>query len=373
MDIHSLRLDAGSAGQARLSAVVGSREVWFDVTGAPFGLRASYDPFVVGGFALAMESGEELRVAGDAPVSPGLVENLASAMDICAAWWPEHLTRVQIRAERTEDGDPAPAGSVGCFFSGGADSLYSFIVNQEAVTHLVLCRGLDIPPDEEERWRQTEASVRAVAEAHHKRLILVDTNAKKALQAPVAADNHGAVLVSTALGLGLETLLVPASHAWDYFQRWGSHPLLDPLFGNGTTRVVHDHPAPRSTKMEAIVRTGIGLDSLRVCNVQTLFNCGRCEKCLRTRVMLTLLGARAEGLESLRDAAELRQVRVYDDSQVSYWEENAAYARAMGRDDIARECARIVRSYRVRVALRTLDREVGGGMLGRLKRTLARN
>lgn len=370
MEIHSLQLGSGDGWGDRISAVVGGKQVWIDILGSPVPLRRSYDPFLLAGFVGAMERGEDLSVAGDAPVSPMLLDNLKTAISIYARWWPE-LSVIRIHAPSVEVGESVWQGPVGCFFSGGADSLYSLIVNMDEISHLILCRGLDIPAKETERWQRTVDSVRAVGEAHGKDVVLVDTNAKETLQTPVQADNHGAVLVSTALGMGFEKLLVPASHAYDFFERWGSHPMLDSLYRNEVTEVVHDHPAPRTIKMEAIARTGIGLHTLRVCNVRAEFNCGSCEKCVRTRALLGLMDVQSDSLEALRDPKEIRMVRIYSDSQYSFWADNLEYARSVHRSDFVTEIEKVLRSYRIRKALRSLDQDVSGGLMHKIKSILS--
>ena len=46
----------------------------------------------------------------------------------------------------------------------------------------------------------------------------------------------------------------------------------------------------RPTKVRRLVEAGVDLNELRVCNRFTDFNCGRCEKCLRTMVALEVMG-----------------------------------------------------------------------------------
>ena len=126
----------------------------------------------------------------------------------------------------------------------------------------------------------------------------------------------------------------------------------------------------RSAKTAVIARTGIGLDSLRVCNVLSEYNCGKCEKCLRTRTMLALLQATSPALQPLDDPKALRRVTLYTDSQYSFWADNHDYAESAGRQDIQREIGRLLKSFRVRKALRQLDEDLLGGAVARMKRVL---
>src|SRR4029078_454714 len=80
---------------------------------------------------------------------------------------------------------------------------------------------------------------------------------------------------------------------------WGSHPLLDPLFGTSALRFVHDGlGASRARKARPTRPTELARRHLFVCDNPNpgdpLPNCGRCEKCLRTMTELLFAGALAE-------------------------------------------------------------------------------
>jgi hypothetical protein len=369
LDIHSLGVETTSRGSEIITAVLAGRSLGYEISGAPGPVRRSYDPFLLAGFALAMESGGEIVVGGDGPVSRPLIANLDAAMGVYVQWFPG-LNQVPVRAERVEESPEAGSDHVGCFFSGGVDSLYTFIENEAEITHLILCQGLDIRLGEPERWQKTVDFARRFADERGKGLVLVRTDAKGAARPPGRTDNHGAVLVSTGLGLGFRKLLVPGSHSLLELFPWGSHVLLDPLYSNGVSAVVHDSPMPRSSKTAVIARTGIGLDVLRVCNVLSDYNCGTCEKCMRTRTMLALVEANSPVLPALDDPRTLRRVKLYSDSQYSFWSDNCVFAESVGRKDIQREIERILRSFRIRRALRQLDQDLLGGAAARVKRKL---
>jgi hypothetical protein len=80
---------------------------------------------------------------------------------------------------------------------------------------------------------------------------------------------------------------------------WGSHPKLDPLWSNGKVSLSHDGcEAMRLDKARLVSLHPIALETLRVCfgNPASLYNCGKCQKCLTTMVLLQRCGA----LESCR-------------------------------------------------------------------------
>ncbi|MDQ3804974.1 MAG: hypothetical protein M3416_14235, partial [Acidobacteriota bacterium] len=83
--------------------------------------------------------------------------------------------------------------------------------------------------------------------------------------------------------------------SYPYFKHvpWGSHWQTDPLWSSDRLEVVHvGAELPRSDKLRAIAREPLVREHLRVCweNLAPEGNCSRCEKCLRTRLMLADCG-----------------------------------------------------------------------------------
>jgi hypothetical protein len=89
---------------------------------------------------------------------------------------------------------------------------------------------------------------------------------------------------------------VPASQTYAQLFPLAPHPVLDPLWSNDTTAIVLDGcEASRIDKARRIAGCELALASLRVCyeNRAGAYNCGRCEKCLRTMLNLYIAGALA--------------------------------------------------------------------------------
>jgi hypothetical protein len=152
------------------------------------------------------------------------------------------------------------------------------------------------------------------------------------------------VFLASLLGLGFDTVLIPASLGPDELSRCGSHPLTDPLLSTDATRVVHDGLELRSEKVRYLVAAGAPLADLRVCNRFSSYNCGVCEKCLRTMVALELYGGDCAALPRLKlaaiDTVEFRNVL-----EVSLWADNLAAAERLGRADIANPVRRLLRRH----------------------------
>lgn len=354
----------GHSGE--IAATVAGRRVFFRFDGLPFPLEPLADPFVVAGMVPAMEKRLPMRVQAGLPTSPSLLLGLRLYQEVYASWYPD-LSPVAIETSGVLNA--AQGHGVGCFFSGGIDSFHTYLRHAKEITHLILIRGLDIPLNETQRWQRTLAHVSEFAAKEGKQVLVVETNVKQELQSE-QHDNHGAILIGTALAARFRWLLVPASSNYGNLDPWGSHPLIDPLLSNGTTQVFYDGAAVRTEKVAAIVRSGIDLSGLRVCNRFSDYNCGKCEKCLRTLVTLQLLGGHSSALPGPADPRQLAAVRIWDEFRADTWTDIANLARATGNSTIAAACERVVRRYRIRHALASCDDRLSGGRLRRLKATV---
>lgn len=345
-----------------ISANAGGRQVYFRFSeGAPF-TGLSGEPFIAAAMVEAMRDARPIEISEELPVSATFLRGMDSYQEIFSQWFRDlEPVAVNAAAARPPSGQ---TGTVGLFFSGGVDGHYSLLRNRDSVTHLVLCLGLDIPPEERDRWNRTVASIEKVARTYGKQLCLVESNVKACFQSSTH-DNHGTIVVSTALGLAFDRLLVPATHDYLTVHAYGTHPLTDAALSTGQTTVEHDGMAPRSLKLRRLVEAGVDLGDLRVCNRHTDFNCGRCEKCLRTMTALEVLGKRVASLPRLEDPGILRGIRLWTAGFADYWEDNLALAREFGRDDIAREIAPVVEGFHRREALRHLDAAWLGGRIAR--------
>jgi hypothetical protein len=92
-----------------------------------------------------------------------------------------------------------------------------------------------------------------------------------------------------------------------------------------------------------IAASDAALRTLRVCwrNTNNAFNCGRCEKCLRTMFALSCCGAleRASRFPSRLDAQFIRQLRLKP-SEVPFWEDNLRLAGEPAADPTLVEAVR---------------------------------
>jgi len=232
-------------------------------------------------------------------VSPLLASNLETIRDIYAAWIPGH--QIPLSFELSSNA-AAPGKGVSLFFSGGVDSFYSLIKHREEVENLVLVHGFDVPLAETKTFALAEAQARDAARLFGKRMIVARTNlhweeSRMYVEQPRIPCSwgmyQGAALAAVAHVLAPchGKVYIASSFSYTELHSWGSHPLLDPLWSTEALQIVHDGGEARMDKLRVLVQYPEALARLRVC-WQNLgnYNCGLCEKCVRTMLALRALG-----------------------------------------------------------------------------------
>jgi hypothetical protein len=274
-----------------------------------FSFEKKYEPFLftdASPFAAAllipsMFLCEPLQIEGT--ISRELREGLTRAMETFLSWKLPHFRRISIEAAKTER-DPERASGVATFFSGGVDSFYTYVKHKDdtvdPIRFFILVRGNDIDIRNCDLWKATRDNVRAIARDGGIEVIEVFTNIQATIEPIVSPDyTHGGALAAVGLCLrkGLGTIYIPATFAAGQQPPYGSHPDLDPLWSAEAVRFIHDgNESKRGEKVERISLFPAALKYLRVCymNVRGKYNCGQCEKCLRTMSALAAAGKLAE-------------------------------------------------------------------------------
>jgi hypothetical protein len=263
-------------------------------------LQAGAEAFVACSLLPAMASRGGVEPTG--PVSARLVSALPAIMEILASWNPQ-LTPVSFPTVDPVARRRSSPGRVGAFFSGGVDSFYTFLKHRAEITDLVFVHGFDIPLENSDLLDRATTSVNEVASEFGVGIVHVETNLKPFLNTFVnwGKAGHGAAIATIGhlLAPAFERLFIASSvHYVDLFP-WGTHPLLDPLWSSEVLEFVHHGCAARRIeKVEFIAGFDAALDNLRVCHWglgaeferRGPFNCGRCEKCIRTMISLEAAG-----------------------------------------------------------------------------------
>ena len=192
-------------------------------------------------------------------------------------------------------GGPSADGWGVASFTAGFDSYFTALKHRHEIDTLIFVQGFDVPLDEL-RLRVVSA-VRRAADALGKRLVEVETDLREGSGRHCRWDlYHGAALASVAMLLSpvVQRVYVRTGATWSTLVPWNSHPLLNPLWTTDEGQVVHDGcEATRLEKVRAIAGDDAAGGLLRVCweNRSGAYNCGSCEKCIRTMACLRGVGA----------------------------------------------------------------------------------
>ena len=304
-------------------------------------LSESSDAFLAATLFPAMRLATDLEIRGD--VSSLLLASTAEIQRIFSGWYPEFTPVRVVARDGAVDRRRVGAASL---FSGGVDSFYTLLRHQDEITTLIFVHGFDISLADTALRRRVSASLRAAAAELGKTLVEVHTNLRSFSERHIdwGLRYHGAGLASVALLLAPQfgRVYIPASFPRAYTKPHGSHPLLDPLWSTEGIEFVHDGvDATRLEKVQAITASDVAMRWLRVCweHPQGEYNCGRCEKCVRTMVNLELAGAlaRCRAFDRPLDLAAVARAPVYDGVAALFVEENLQRCLEVGgHEDLAR-------------------------------------
>ena len=312
------------------------RRIWWRVP-AKFAevLETSGDPLFAAALPLAMLEGKRLKI--EAAVSARLFQSAQYIQGLYHTWVPgAQQIPMETKVEQH------PAGGSGRCFSPAVDSFYTLLkmvhcrIHPDRLTHLVFVAGFDLPlTNHTHPGRPAPASIGG----HSLRLPTpggTDQSARLSDPWLTWGFYHGAALASVGLACGslFRKLLIPSSFALKgQIHPWGSHPELDPLWSTERTEYIHDGgEALRCEKIiDWICHSDLALQNLRVCwkNYHHRYNCGICEKCVRTMLSLHI-GTGKFNFPTFAKPLTVKSVKhlkLNDQTQLIFARENADYIR----------------------------------------------
>ena len=284
-------------------------------------LHVDASPFAASLLIPSMRQGEDLVIEGS--ISQELYDGMHRIMDMFLSW-NIGLQRIRIIATNLTR-DTVKPKSTASFFSGGVDSFYTFLKHKndatDPVTHLILVNGYDIDPRNKKLWLQTRNTIREVAKVERVNLVEVKSNIRSLVDPILAWDYaHGGCLAAVALCLrkGIKQAYIPSSCTAESQIHWGTHMDADKHWSTEALKFAHDGTeASRVNKVAwQIAKSPTALKYLRVCYMNEVgaFNCGVCEKCLRTMMNLHVAGVLddAETFPHKIDIAKVAGIKIND-------------------------------------------------------------
>jgi len=322
-------------------------------------LCATGDTFLPVLLVPALLNGEPLHI--DPPVSNEMVIWGEQLQELYVNAYMNSGARITIDAPNRAPVPQPVHDHVAEFFSLGVDSFYALLKNMQGlpsralpITHLLYIEGLDTPLSQMESAEATHDAVRQVADDAGKELILGRTNVRDVFAIDHLRYYSGPCLASIGLSLcrGLKQAIVASATDYKSLSSSATHPLVEGRVETGHFRMIYEGcelcRVDRITKFVGI--DPLSLKHLRVCtqNRSGMYNCGRCQKCLRTMVTLHLLGTldRAETFPQQFTPKTVRMLTVRHDSDLKYLEEIERYAKATNADPaVTREVQRVMRIH----------------------------
>ena len=322
-------------------------------------LPETADPFFPAVLIPAMINGEDLEI--QAPLSPQLLENQNVIQDIFTTWHPDKFSRVKITSQALKKPLKKVFNKNATFFSLGVDSMYSMlkhlpqngISEENKITSLIYMKGLELPLSIYSNNQNFKLilEIKRFAKHYNLEAITGETNLRDVFPLDWEDYYFGPGLAATALSLsnGFDKIYIPSSHSYAVFFHDPSSPLLDHLWSNENTRIIHDGAEKeRAQKIsDLIIDDTYALNNLRVCvdNDGGIHNCGKCSKCIRTMVTLEILGLlkKSEIFPQKLPEDFTKQLHTFIPDSLEFTKENLKLARKYGRKDIEKILEREVR------------------------------
>jgi hypothetical protein len=344
-----------------------SWELRYKVSEGP--IAQGSDTFLAAALFPAMKIGQPLTVAGG--ISPKLLNAIPTIQDIMHKWHPE-FQRIDVKAELKMPDAGSHQKDVGCFFSGGVDSFYTLLKHQEEITKIIFVHGFDIWLDDHAFRERVSRELREVAAELKKPIVEVETNLRDMSEQYIKwADYFGCGFASVALVLApqFKKIYIASSESYAHLDPCGSHPLLDPLWSTEHLEIVHDGcESSRNEKVARIAGSDIVMRKLRVCyeNLHArdnyeywgdTYNCGRCEKCLRTMISLHAVGAleQCKTFNCDLEPEALSHIEIEHDLALYHVEENLQAIERLGNEPaLAQALRNCIGNYKQK----TLEREI---------------
>ncbi len=334
MKIENLRKE-NNADRVRIIAKViwenrdrQSQDVYFETT-SEFGDALFLNPnsFLLACALPAMRYGEK-RIALDASISPEIKDGLINSMKCLINWQVKKRQIIEIEAPvETEVLFTDKPPRAGALFSGGIDALAMVRDNHlnfasdhpRYIKDGILVYGVLQGENEfDPNFQNVINAVSTMAEDAGIKLIQVYTNAYahfRDLDPDFSFwqfEYYGSFLAAIAHAFVTRLSVASIASTYDFanLEPWGSHPLLDPLYSTTSLQIRHENAAlSRLEKTQLVGEWDIALKHLRVCNEKESYsegnyNCGNCEKCVRTMTAFLSLGL-------------LEQVSTFKDKDVS--------------------------------------------------------
>jgi hypothetical protein len=291
---------------------------------------ANLDFAVIAVIFRAMKQRTNLHVRG--PVSTVLLRNIEELQNAWSCWKPKAYSPIAITVEKEVDNSGVPVERKGVFaYSGGVDSSFALLrhmygeAGRRAVKPVtaVIIHGFEIPLDKSDVFGFAVRNARAVLGKLGIPLATVRTNWRRQVCSDWEAE-FGACLASSLHQFSsvASVGVIGADEDYSHLEfPWGSNPITNPMLSGADFEILTEGGRyTRTDRVNFISSTPDVAASLRVCweGLMTGRNCGRCEKCIRTKLNFMAAAKAPVCFDRPPTLSEIVGLRVRNPIQLGY-------------------------------------------------------
>lgn len=315
-------------------------------------------PFAAALLIPAMKLGQDLHIEGE--ISEQLYQGMQKIMKIVLTW-DLGLKPISITVDTlTKKDTHNTATRKASFFSGGVDSFYTYLKNKEGgkkMDYLIMANGYDISVKNRKLWKMARESVENATKNEGVDIIEVESNIRILID-PIMDWSYTFGGCLAALGLclrkELKDVFIASAYSYDQLKPDGAHPDIDHLWSTESLSFHHDGAETgRLEKTMFISKYPEVLKNLRVCfrNKKSQFNCGSCDKCMRTMISLYIANVleRSETFPRTIDVEQVKKLKINQEHAAVFQKENLVELERLNMDsrlqNALREALRNASSY----------------------------
>lgn len=339
--VHEQRQSNAILRTATYTLADGPVSVFYRITGEtlPPPLE-TYDFAVVAALHVAMCEGRCVHVEG--PVTTALLRNVDEFQEIWSLWQPRYR-KVQVTADQVVPTEFSEVWRGVFAVSGGVDGTYALLKHHSGRAGIrtvrpvctMLVHGFDIPLQEQIAFDHARDRVAAMTSSLGIPLSIVETNWRDVLSRDWVMDCQAA-LASCLMQFGGLANAGVCGAAEDYANiivPLGCNPVTNHLMSGGGFDIVTDGGCvTRTERVRFLCDYPEIARQLRVCweGPFTGGNCGRCEKCIRTKLNFMAVGSAPQCFDRPPSFAEIMLLRARDRIQIHFLREILQSATANG-------------------------------------------
>lgn len=281
-------------------------------------LTRDASPFLASLLLPAMKLGEDIEIIGQIPQVT--IESANKVMKLVRKWNID-LSIIKIKSSPVKY-KTTRQKFVGCFFTGGVDSFYTYLKNKKSITHFITIHGCDIALNNKTFFANTIRAIRKIAFDENKKIVVVKSNYREIIEPVLEWEwNLGSALSAAALflGSGFKKVYIPSGMKKSQLVPYGTHPDLDPLWSTNSLKIIHDgcEYGRLEKVLHKVSKSNLALRHLRVCciTLKNKYNCNECFKCIQTKIELYCAGAlqKAETFDRNLNLESVKNVYYYTD------------------------------------------------------------